>query len=595
MQSHSNPPPIRAYSYIRFSSRAQAAGHGLQRQTDLAEAFCKRRGWTLDETLSLRDLGVSAFRGKNALVGNLGVFLAAVKRGTVPAGSALIVESVDRISRQGIDEGYDIIKGILKAGILLVTLSPEREFDVSATKSLTRGALEIQLILERAAEESETKSKRGKAARAAGRKRARAGGVILTRRLPGWIEEVGGRLRLISERAAAVRRIYHLAASGHGVPGIIKTLKAEKIPPFGEHVVREHRVRSAYSGEWTRPYVRLILSDRRSLGELQMYQGTDANGRPIPDGEPVAGYYPAAITEDEWKAARAGIRERRKNPGRVSESHVNIFAGLLKHARDGDSYVMTQRISQSRSAKAKGQPGRKFQILVNALGDSAQARAYSLPYDVLERAVCSLLREIDPHEILNGDRPPDETAALAAELADVEAELAEATAYMDANGFSPAIAKRVTTLEANQREVAARLLEARETAVYPLSESWGEVQGLLGALDEAPDPREARLRLRSALRRIAESAWVLIVPRGQERLTAVQFWFTGGRCRSYLILSRPAAGPRPAGCRAGSCADVAELGDLDLRKRSDAAKLEAALAVIDLAVLGDALDEVRGG
>jgi DNA invertase Pin-like site-specific DNA recombinase len=592
MRDHSSPSPVRAYSYIRFSSRAQADGHGLQRQTDLAEAFCKRRGWALDETLSLRDLGVSAFRGKNALVGNLGVFLAAVKRGTVPAGSALIVESVDRISRQGIDEGYDIIKGILKAGILLVTLSPEREFDVSATKSLTRGALEIQLILERAAEESEMKSKRGKAARAAGRQRARAGGVILTRRLPGWIEEVGGRLRLIPDRAAAVRRIYHLAASGHGVPSIIKTLEAEEIPPFGEHVIREHRIRSAYSGKWTRPYVRLILSDRRSLGELQMCQGTDASGKPVPDGEPVAGYYPAAVSEDEWKAARAGIRERRKNPGRVSAAHVNLFAGLLKHARDGDSYVMTQRISQSRSARAKGQPGRKFQILINALGDSAQARAYSLPYDVFERAVCSLLVEVNVHDILNGDRPPDETAPLAAELADVEAELAEATAYMDANGFSQAIARRVTTLESRQQEAAARLLEARESAVYPLSESWGEAQGLLGALDAAPDPREARLRLRSALRRIVESAWLLIVPRGQERLSAVQFWFTGGRCRSYLILSRPAAGPRPAGCRAGSCADVGLLADIDLREPAHVRRAEQGLQALDLDAAAALLESV---
>jgi DNA invertase Pin-like site-specific DNA recombinase len=97
--------------------------------------------------LTLRDLGVSAFRGKNAAVGNFRTFLDAIKAGKVAPGSALIVESIDRISRQGIDEGYDLIKGILKANVLLVTLSPEREFDVSATKSLSKGALETQLIL----------------------------------------------------------------------------------------------------------------------------------------------------------------------------------------------------------------------------------------------------------------------------------------------------------------------------------------------------------------------------------------------------------------------------------------------------------------
>ena len=35
---------VRAYSYIRFSSPAQAAGDSLRRQTERAEAYCKRRG-----------------------------------------------------------------------------------------------------------------------------------------------------------------------------------------------------------------------------------------------------------------------------------------------------------------------------------------------------------------------------------------------------------------------------------------------------------------------------------------------------------------------------------------------------------------------
>ena len=89
----------------------------------------------------------------------------------------LLVESFDRISRQGIDEGYDLIKGILKAGVRIVTLSPEREFDASATKSLSKGVLEIRLILERAAEESERKSDRVGAAWDADTRRAARPGV----------------------------------------------------------------------------------------------------------------------------------------------------------------------------------------------------------------------------------------------------------------------------------------------------------------------------------------------------------------------------------------------------------------------------------
>src|SRR5437763_468887 len=130
--------PVTAYSYIRFSTTEQARGDSRRRQVELAIAYCKRRGWKWS-TQTYEDPGVSAFRGKNALVGNLGEFLKAVTAGAVRPGSVLIVESLDRISRQGIDEGYDLIKKLLKAGIILVTLTPEREFDVSATRGLSKG------------------------------------------------------------------------------------------------------------------------------------------------------------------------------------------------------------------------------------------------------------------------------------------------------------------------------------------------------------------------------------------------------------------------------------------------------------------------
>src|SRR5262249_24623738 len=98
-----------AYSYIRFSTPEQAQGDSLRRQQEKAEEYCRRRGWAMDTTLTLRDLGMSAFKGANALNGNLATFLEAIERRKVTPGSVLIVESVDRICRQGIDEGYEII------------------------------------------------------------------------------------------------------------------------------------------------------------------------------------------------------------------------------------------------------------------------------------------------------------------------------------------------------------------------------------------------------------------------------------------------------------------------------------------------------
>lgn len=361
----------RAFSYIRFSTPEQAKGDSLRRQTEKAEAYCHRRGWVLDESLTLRDLGVSAFKGKNAMVGNLRVFLDAVGRGTIPPGSALIVESIDRITRQGIDEGYDLIKGILKKGVLVVTLSPEREFGPEAVKSLSKGALEIQLILERAAEESERKSERIGASWAQKKKKARDG-VLLSHRVPGWIQVKDGKLVLRPKAAKAVRRIFELAAGGKGIPTILRTLDREKVAPIGRN------------GEWNRAYLGLLLKDRRVLGE---YQPKKDLGR-HKDGAVIMNYYPPVVTQSQWEAARAGIFSRRKGKGRIGKCRVNVFNSILKHARDGDSYIMTTNYRRL----ARGL--QKVNVLVNYRADMGigGTRAYSIPYDVFETAVLSCFK-----------------------------------------------------------------------------------------------------------------------------------------------------------------------------------------------------------
>src|SRR4051794_22913686 len=95
-------PQHTAYSYVRFSDPSQAEGDSLRRQTDgRAEAFCTRHGLRLDTALSMRDLGVSAFRGAHRSDKHaLGQFLELVRRGRISKGSYLLVENLDRLSRE---------------------------------------------------------------------------------------------------------------------------------------------------------------------------------------------------------------------------------------------------------------------------------------------------------------------------------------------------------------------------------------------------------------------------------------------------------------------------------------------------------------
>src|SRR4051812_44923696 len=92
----------KAFSYIRFSSVRQADGGTVKRQTAMRDAYVTRKKLTLDDTLTLNDLGVSAFRSHNVKEGALAGFLEACRTGRVPRGSFLIVESLDRLSRDQI-------------------------------------------------------------------------------------------------------------------------------------------------------------------------------------------------------------------------------------------------------------------------------------------------------------------------------------------------------------------------------------------------------------------------------------------------------------------------------------------------------------
>lgn len=152
---------------------------------------------------------------------------------------------------------------------------------------------------------------------------------------------------------------------------------------------------------------------------------------------------------------------------------------------------------------------------------------------------------------------------------------------MDANGESPTLFHRLRAKEAEQEVITRRPAEARQQAAHPLAEAWGEARTLLGAVRTAPDKREARLRLRSALRRALECVLVLVVPCGRTRIAAVQFWFVGGTHRGYLIISTPPHSngkvTRPGHTNAPSFADVNPGDALDLRVDEHVAELAAAL------------------
>lgn len=559
------------YSYIRFSSPRQAEGDSLRRQTEAARLWCERNGVYLDTATTLHDLGKSAFTGshrENPDRNALAQFLKLVEQGRIARGSYLILESLDRLTREDIQPATLLVLTLLQKGVRLVQLMP-REM-VYDEKSQLWDLIPAMMELSRGNSESRVKSERCGAAWAKKKKDARESKTVMSNNLPRWIECRDGKLRLIPERAAIVRKVFQLAANGYGLVSIVKKLTSDGVKSFGGR-----------RGDWTRSYLGLILQDRRALGEHQPMK----NGEP--DGDVICGYYPAVVTENQWHAARAGLTERQKHKGRIGSRNINIFAGLLKSALDGSSYFLT-------AYKASG---KKVQALANFRATEGLSKFRTYRYDILEEAVLSQLKELKVEEI-EQDSQPDRIAVLAGERAQLESDIASLELELETGGNIPSLARVLKKKETRLAELIADLTAEQQKASNPLVESLGDVKTLCDLLANSPDPTDTRLRLRAALRRLVSDARLLVVASGPVRMAAVQFWFNGGLTRSYLILWQPTCAPRgvlmrEASLQVMSFTQAAISEEIDLRKQEDAMELESELANLPSEVLKGLLEAVK--
>lgn len=329
----------KAYSYVRFSTPEQAKGRSYERQIERAQAYAKAHGLELAEA-SFDDLGVSAFHGKNAETGALQRFLRAVQDGDIPGGSYLLVESLDRITRNAILDAQALFIQIISAGITLVTLMDGRSYTRESINASPIELIHSLLIMMRAHEESATKSRRLADAYERKRKDAADGKrtKVFTRMLPGWLQydEKKHVLVAVPERAEVVRSIFTKAEEGWGQHRIAQWLNERHTPTWGGHGKQRK------AEHWHRSYVKKLLANPAVVGTFTPHQRTtDARGRRVRKPlEPIEGYFPAVIDRETFErvANRAqAVAPRGRN---TTTEPASIFAGVVRCAYCGS--VMTR-------------------------------------------------------------------------------------------------------------------------------------------------------------------------------------------------------------------------------------------------------------
>ncbi|ESX22127.1 serine recombinase [Mesorhizobium sp. LSJC255A00] len=318
----------RAYSYVRFSTPDQQKGDSLRRQTEAAARWASARGIELDNS-SYQDLGVSAYAGDNAEVGMLGEFLGAVRDGTIEAGSYLLIESLDRLSRDKARRAVRLLEDLCDSGIAVVTLADGKEYTKDALDNDPMGLMWALMVAMRANEESATKSRRVREAWAKKKEAAATELRPMTKRLPAWLVLSPDRatISVHEERASVVRRIFRDTIAGKGQHSIAQTLTVEGVETFGDG-----RRKAAI---WHRSYVKKLLESPTVIGTLVPHDTRKVKGKRVRDPlAPIPNYYPAIVAAAVFARVN-GARKGSATPRiRAASGQVsNVLASLAKCPR----------------------------------------------------------------------------------------------------------------------------------------------------------------------------------------------------------------------------------------------------------------------
>lgn len=493
----------KAFSYVRFSTPGQIRGASLKRQTERSAAWAEKNGFELDTKLKLHDLGVSGFKGINKSKGRLGAFIEAVDSGEVPTGSTLIVESLDRLSREEVGEQLELFLSLLRRGITIQTLSPEENFTKKSINEPTRLIIAIVSMC-RGHEESALKAERvGDAWKR--KKEAARNGVKISAACPKWLKLDEDRKKFrFTESAKSVRKIVDLSLTGFGMGKICEILNQEKYPTL-----------TPKAKYWQLSSVKKVLTTVALYGAYQPH--CQITGKRIPVGEPIEDYYPAICSQAEWFQIQHGMESRRSPTAKGRTGKVPfLFKGMIFDAVSNEPIQYLD----------KG--ARAIPCLNSKLRRMGVNKSPRFPYPEFEKLILKRIRELDSRDFTTQKKSESESDLIAVRgkikqletrIKSLQAKLIESDEDIDV--LSDAV------IELNKRKKV--LKEQEETLIRTMGKSnpANEVQSILELLESTPKSQllELRTRLKTAIAELIKEIHVRILQEGTSRTIYFQIHY----------------------------------------------------------------------
>jgi DNA invertase Pin-like site-specific DNA recombinase len=484
-----------AISLIRFSSGKQSRGDSYRRQVAASEDFCDMKGWELDLSLHEKDVRkhtASAFRDEHIRKGPLGKFIALVEAGLLPKNRQIIllVEEIDRLTRQIHDQAYDLCLRLMRSGVWICTIMDGEIYTLDSINNSLEKRLKLQLKLDAAREHSAKLSNRLLAVWENRRARILAGERLVTDAAPSWFKVEGGELVLPSQHKQTIIRINRECRDGLGVRAITKLFNREPREP-------------TLSGAkfWSPTTIQRVLESHTTFGEATFYR-VDKESEPgkklkIPVLT-MKDYYPAAISETDFLLAEEA-REGRKGIGPIHKDRrfSNLFAGIAK-CWCGASLRYSDK-------------GRDRRYLF--CGHSTHGRGCEnhrhYDYDGIEYEVLALLMLFDVSRLTS--QPNDRTAEIEAIQAQIRDKDQRANWLAESGEMTRRTREQMDKLDHEIDELRKRLDDIRKTVI--VAEAHGEAHrqfadmvDQMSQADPDDENRKAlRARISQELRRIIDS------------------------------------------------------------------------------------------
>ncbi len=471
-----------AYSYIRFSSERQKHGDSYRRQLEKTKKYCSDNNLILNES-TYNDLGVSGYKQKNNLTsGALSLFLHAIETGKIKSGSTLVIESLDRLTRQAPTRAFNLLTSIVDAGITVVTLVDDMKYTPDNINDPSQLFISIGSML-RSYDESKHKSVRSTDNWDRKEYLAREHRIAKTSMCPFWLKKVENHYELITDHASIVKEIFELYAAGNGYLKIANILNT-KYATIEPH--RKGRAKLWYEGTITK-----IIKNPATIGIYHEIED----------------YFPPAISIDLWQR----VHNIRKNKLTTKSGGRQTFKNVLAHL----VYCINCMGTSIRITRNAPNNSKKYVFVCNTGRlDKSKCNAIGWDYDAIEGAVLRIVRELNINSIITTDN--EKIISIEKTMLEIEHKLTEnnkrkerlLTAIESSDEEFTELLERLKTIKEEESAYEKRLgelaehLKTEKTLANKIETSKDRIQQIYKELENDETKRLINIELKNIIKRI---------------------------------------------------------------------------------------------